>query len=388
MIRRVLVLAPMLLFAACSESVVGPVSQDGGFVAITAGTHHTCGLTVSGLAFCWGEGVTGQLGDAQYAMNLVPSAVLGGLLFTQISAGSLHTCGLEVDGTVHCWGSNLRGQIGNTSNIPQGAPVPVHIDQQFTSVASGWLHTCASTAAGEVYCWGSNGQGQAGGGGGDVLAPRLVPTDVELGRLTAGGFHTCGLDATGAAYCWGSNTLGQLGTGATDDSSTPTAVVNGHRFSQLSAGYTHTCGLRVSDGRVMCWGSALHGEIGTAGTAPTGIAGAMWPQRIAVDQEFIDVEAGYYATCASTVAGVIWCWGRGDDGQLGYGGYWDQPYPQRVRNADAPAQSGVLKVTVGQTHSCGVNRYNVAICWGNGAHGQLGWNKRVSSPIAVRVRME
>lgn len=49
----------------------------------------------------------------------------------------------------------------------------------------------------------------------------------------------------------GLNADGQLGDGTTTDSSTPVDVPD--TFTQVSAGFSHTCGLR-SSGVVACWG--------------------------------------------------------------------------------------------------------------------------------------
>jgi Alpha-tubulin suppressor and related RCC1 domain-containing proteins len=54
----------------------------------------------------------GQLGNgAPKTATDQPSAVIGGLLFTQVAPGQVHTCGLS-GGAAYCWGSNLNGRLG------------------------------------------------------------------------------------------------------------------------------------------------------------------------------------------------------------------------------------------------------------------------------------
>ncbi len=60
--------------------------------------------------------------------------------------------------------------------------------------------------------------------------------------------HTCVLDTDGRASCWGSNNSGQLN------------VPQNSRYSSLSTGYFHTCGLlRGNDNMVECWGGGAYG---------------------------------------------------------------------------------------------------------------------------------
>src|SRR5438309_9361003 len=59
---------------------------------------------------------------------------------------------------------------------------------------------------------------------------------------TASGGHTCGITTAGAAYCWGEHRDGQLGSATTDRTSTAAALAGSLRFTNLSAGKTHTCG--------------------------------------------------------------------------------------------------------------------------------------------------
>src|SRR5512132_4088985 len=97
-----------------------PIAAD--FVAVSAGREHTCALVADGTAYCWGSNEFGQLGVADdsttclrdsrpVACERVPVAVVGGLKFRKIRAGGSHTCGLTLDGSAYCWGDNLRGAL-------------------------------------------------------------------------------------------------------------------------------------------------------------------------------------------------------------------------------------------------------------------------------------
>lgn len=85
------------------------------FTAVSAGGEHTCGITASGAANCWGYGADGQLGDGSKLDITTPLAVSGGLAFDAISAGDRHTCGVTISGGAYCWGRGDDGQLGNGS---------------------------------------------------------------------------------------------------------------------------------------------------------------------------------------------------------------------------------------------------------------------------------
>lgn len=86
--------------------------------------------------------------------------------------------------------------------------------------------------------------------------------------MTTGLFHTCAETTLNRAYCWGLNrgdATGALGDGTTTQRLTPVAVAGGLFFSQVSAGYSHTCG-RTDAGVAYCWGTNSSGQLGDGTT--------------------------------------------------------------------------------------------------------------------------
>ncbi|HZI29560.1 MAG TPA: Ig-like domain-containing protein [Gemmatimonadaceae bacterium] len=86
---------------------------------------HTCGLTSSGEAWCWGDNDVGAVGDGTIGGRRLPVAVAGGHRFSMLSAGLRHTCGRRTDGVVYCWGSGRTGQLGTNSTISSALPMRV-----------------------------------------------------------------------------------------------------------------------------------------------------------------------------------------------------------------------------------------------------------------------
>jgi alpha-tubulin suppressor-like RCC1 family protein len=96
------------------------------FDRVTAGGGFTCGETTTNQAYCWGWNDSGQLGAGSTALyELRPLPVLGGLRFSQLTAGTFHTCGKTESGVAYCWGNNGSGQLGDGTQTDRPMPSPV-----------------------------------------------------------------------------------------------------------------------------------------------------------------------------------------------------------------------------------------------------------------------
>ncbi len=176
-----------------------PVAVSGGlgWQAILPGTDHTCGITTAGKAYCWGTFGTDTysgLGTGNNADGaLTPLPVAGTRSWRQLTAGSLHTCGITLANVPFCWGFNYVGQNGDgTTTIATGSPTRVAGGLSFTGVATGVElfhafdgpeaeHSCGITAAGRIYCWGYNLDGQLGTGRSFADQPKsLVPVQTLM----------------------------------------------------------------------------------------------------------------------------------------------------------------------------------------------------------------
>jgi len=221
-----------------ARSVPEAVTGDHTFEVIVAGgfsTGHTCALTNDGEAYCWGDNERGQLGNGNggfgqedLSPHPSPAPVIDAPTFAGLTAGlGSHTCGLTSTGDAYCWGENSFGALGDGSTVDRATPVPVSGGLEFSLVIAGGFigHTCALAAGGAAYCWGENSVGQVGD---NSLRDRPAPATVVGGHsfttLDAGFRHTCGLATTGTLYCWGSGGAGQLGNGSDTQESAPTKV--------------------------------------------------------------------------------------------------------------------------------------------------------------------
>lgn len=176
--------------------VAGQDTTWAAFAQITAGSQHVCGVTSAGKAYCWGDDSRGQTGvgadpsgrcqwverGGMQRVCLRPTAVEGGHVFRSVHAGGYHTCGLTHEGRAYCWGYGLSGQLGDareTEPCHRGlpcarSPQPVWSELSFEHIAAGLGHTCGKLKD-RVVCWGANRYGQLGDG---TQADRTEPTTV------------------------------------------------------------------------------------------------------------------------------------------------------------------------------------------------------------------
>jgi len=260
-----------------------PVPVDGNltFTAIEAGAEHTCGLS-GGMLYCWGKNNVGQLGTTAgnntQSPNPTPTPINSTLSFVAVAAGTDHTCGVAAGGAVYCWGDNSFGQLGNSQNVGEelvAHPTPTVVTglAALASLAGGGHYTCGLTATGAAWCWGDNNVGELGATTADtrVFTPVAVNGGLSFATLVTGGGHTCGLASGGILYCWGGNLLGQLGSstnlGTTTPNPTP-AAVSGLTLAAVAANGAHACGITTT-GAAYCWGFNRYGQLGVTDNTDT-----------------------------------------------------------------------------------------------------------------------
>jgi alpha-tubulin suppressor-like RCC1 family protein len=377
-----------------------PVNVSGlttGVASITTSTSHTCALTTSGNARCWGRNGAGRLGDGTTTNRSTPVNVTGTTgTIDSVSTGIDHTCALTTSGGVKCWGDNFAGRIGDGTTTNRSTPVNVTgLTSGVASISTGNGHNCALTTSGGVTCWGWNGNG---GLGNNSFVNSSSPVDVTgltsgVASISSGNFHTCALTTSGGVTCWGRNEYGQLGDGTTVSKATPvdvTGLTSG--VTAISAGGSHTCAVTASGG-VKCWG--YHGQAilgdGTTNThSPTPVDVRVAPGGAALSG-VASISASSFHTCAVMSSGGAKCWGTGGLGRLGDGTNTSRSTPVDVRVAPGGAAlSGVASISAGANHSCALTTSGHVKCWGWNGDGGLGDGTDTDhfSPVDVRVALD
>lgn len=317
---------------------------------------------------CWGGNTDGELGNGTAKPQTSPHDVKGlARGVRDISTGAAHTCAVTASRGAVCWGWEGFGLLGNgVSDSSREAlrPVGVHgLSSGVRSIVAGDGDSCVVTTAGALECWGSNSSMQLGTGVSDTTVSAVPVSIAGLSSATSvaiGNDFICALTTTGAVYCWGSNNEGQLGAGSDVlESATPLQVRGlSSGVRSLSAGGGTACAVTGARA-VRCWGSNVAGELGN--DQPNRSFSNVPVAVTSLGSGQATVAVGLYQTaCAMSTAGRVRCWGYNYDGTLGNGTENDSPVPVQVKGVT----SGAAGIDVGEYGACALTRTGQVMCWG------------------------
>lgn len=347
------------------------IQSDLKFSEISAGEYHSCGIVSDGRVACWGRDSymsIGVPGDDEQPVPVILSDFDSAVLIESVDT---RNCVVNRDGTTLCWGRDSYGTLGNGYDIGDAdTPAPVLGGETFTAISMGSYSTCAVTSNSRPACWGR--EGYLGADIGQHSSPQILDMHPDYRDIAVSGTHGCGLDEAGTVHCWGYGSQGQLGQGDQNHSRyAPLSVPSTEIFVKVEASNSGTCALTV-DGALYCWGnSPVDGVSGGDSLTPT-------PVRPDLQFEWVDGSESHVCAISN---GDVYCWGEGDDGQLGHGLRREEDEPVQVDGLP----EGAIRVSVGLNHTCAIVGDGDVYCWGFGefgtlGHGELGF---LDTPTAV-----
>lgn len=361
-----------------------PVDVSGltsGVMAVSAGGSHSCALTSAGSVKCWGANYDGQLGDGTGTESTVPVEVAGlSSSVIEITVGSTHTCAITDSGGAKCWGGNSRGESGGGVFPQNDTPVDViGLASGVSNISAGRWQTCAVTDAGIVKCWGVHFGG---------LATNVSDLTASVQTVAVGGDHACTLTDDGGVKCWGFNGDGRLGDNTIERRYTTADDVldleSGVRSIDVGGGFS--CAL-MDNSQVKCWGGNGDGASGYA----QNLIGSLTPVTVPFTDSFSQIVSGSHS-CGLLNNGGIKCWGQNYisnysfNGALGDGGI--VPYRSTIPVDVYGLSSGITELATtfaGDPVTCALNENGRVRCWGTNNHGELGTSTPYASAIPVDI---
>lgn len=227
-------------------------------------------------------------------------------VFSDVSAGwDSVACALEKNSKrVRCWGDSplvdAIPKLGSAARVAVGGALGCIV------------HAAGPKMGKRLSCTSGRRTG--------LGTPSISISDGErrYHHIHVGGTKACGLAFFGSrggsakAFCW-------------DLSGNTIPGVPDTKLRQVSAfGYAHACGLK-DDGTVQCWGSAARAPNPPKGSCKDTVCGQAHPPK---GIRFTQIAAGFMHTCGVTEAGKIACWGAGHAGGKG-------PYAKGQSNVPA-----------------------------------------------------
>lgn len=395
-----------------------------------------CGLNDHGHAYCWGNGITGQIGnDASKSVDLAtPVAMPDGVKVVSIFVNKEYNCALSNHGKAWCWGTGSNGKLGNdspinyVSNTPQAVAMPAN--SQIVTMASSDEFSCVIDQDGDAYCWGNGKSGTLGNGDekmkasakpvpvvmpdgvkftalfgdknsicalgndGDAYCwgqgyPNHVPqkmavADVKFSKIAVQSSFACALSEDGDAYCWGSNANGEIGNGShhSDWALEPSLVTmpKGAFFTSIATSLNSSCAISDS-GQAYCWGK---GGIGNADVNSSNI-----PLLVTMPHgvKFVSISSNSNLSsfCAIADSGKTYCWGDNTLGQNGNGK--PEHYNKIPTEVVTPEGVSFKQIISSELGKCGLDQSGQAYCWGNGSLGQIGNGEYENKLIPTMVKV-
>jgi alpha-tubulin suppressor-like RCC1 family protein len=348
--------------------------------SIAAGASHTCAVLEGGSLRCWGDNDNGygKLGYPEFKS-------VGGHKFPDDLWGEIYR-DLYVEPDPDTFEDPVIAPEDRVSVLDAG---DVNINEVVLAVSAAAQHTCVLLQSGNVRCWGVGTAGRLGNGGtGTVQA--VNSQDILLGEqalsISVGNANSCALLESKKVRCWGAGFFGALGHGNTSNigDTTVNDIVNagdiniGGDVKQIAVGVLSTCAL-LESGNVRCWGQGTFGKLGYGSTANIG---ASDPEDIVnagdvnIGGAVKQIAAGGNYNCALLESGNVRCWGNGAHGKLGYGSTSNvgDTSPNDIINAgDVNVGGPVKQIAAGSDHTCALLETGNVRCWGRGTNGRLGY---------------
>jgi regulator of chromosome condensation len=352
----------------------------------------------------YGSGECAQLGMGEDVTSLMKPRMLKALPpSVKVTAGGLHSLALSADGKIYSWGCNDEKALGHREPEFQIGCVDFkHFGQEaqpfFVDIACGDSISAGITQQGLLYAWGTFRDSRGVLGFSPSVEICEIPTHIPLEKglqackVFAGANHLVVLDSNGEAWTWGCGEQGQLGRRVGERHRMlalkplhlrPSA--RGCRFVSFALGAYHSMGC-TAEGSVWAWGLNNYGQLGL-GDLEARCNPCLLPEQDFAGEKIVALAAGEHHSMALSSEGRVWCFGRGDSGQLGVASSQEIEHSSRpVAVQFAEAECRIVAIAAGSNHCLAVDSRGAAWTWGYGDMGQLGLGREDNEPVPVKMQ--
>jgi hypothetical protein len=298
-----------------------------GWISVSAGRKHACGVTQAGRVECWGKGGP--------TTNNEPTGT-----FEELVSTDLWACALADGGEVQCWGSDSTDAPDETFTSLNAAgdgvcgvtdqggiecwpeanfPTPPK-GSDFKAVAVGSARLAVDTS-GEVVFWGDRGIGK-----------NYVPEGKSYVDADASEITGCAITKSGSAYCW-LTTRGAL-------------PAPSRSFTDIASpkGLGANCGI-TETGTLRCFGRQDPDV------------------QIPPEGTYVDVAGGGAFFCAIDDEAQMICWGGGSWGEIVPPAAAHDPWDAEGEHVEFTANTSVKDFEVIGSKTCVLTEKGKVSCW-------------------------
>ena len=225
-----------------------------GWIKVATGINHSCAIDTDNQLWCWGSNSTYQVNGLGNSFYLRPQAINAADVsgWKEVDLGYGHSCAISDTDNAYCWGDNFTGRTGTGSfNSYIYLPTQVSGNHQFKSISAGTHQTCAVDTGHHLWCWGNNARGRIGLG--NNVNYSYVPQQVinDSGRnwhvVNSYMYHTCAIEHQGSLWCTGVNDDKQIIDSPTSTFYTLTLMDKNDSLVEVELTVTDDSGATASD---------------------------------------------------------------------------------------------------------------------------------------------